>query len=124
MGQLLSILCTDSTPYRNHTTNIKMPKGSGLTKPMKLSAELADIVGKKEASRAECIKELWLILRRTTCKIPPTNNTSPPTRRWLRFSVATASVLSAWPSSSPSLVLSDQLKDLEPEITPKWDQMM
>merc|ERR1712018_429725 len=29
----------------------KMPKGAGLTKPMKLSSELADIVGKKEASR-------------------------------------------------------------------------
>merc|ERR1711976_1139082 len=35
----------------------KLPKGAGLTKPMKLSADLADIVGKKEASRAECIKK-------------------------------------------------------------------
>merc|ERR1739838_327153 len=36
---------------------INMPKGAGLTKPMKLSADLAEVVGKKEASRAECIKK-------------------------------------------------------------------
>ncbi len=35
-----------------------MPKGSGLTKAMKLSPELSAIVGKKEASRAECVKQL------------------------------------------------------------------
>merc|ERR1712080_454772 len=45
-------------------SQITMPKGSGLTKPMKLSAELADIVGKKEASRAECIKQLWAYLKK------------------------------------------------------------
>merc|ERR1712110_620219 len=48
----------DFQPTSNKKTS-KMPKGSGLTKPMKLSAELADIVGKKEASRAECIKQLF-----------------------------------------------------------------
>ena len=41
-----------------------MPKGAGLTKPMKLSADLADIVGKKEASRAECIKQLWAYIKK------------------------------------------------------------
>ena len=41
-----------------------MPKGAGLTKPMKLSTELADIVGKKEASRAECIKQLWAYIKK------------------------------------------------------------
>merc|ERR1712025_510714 len=49
---------------------IKMPKGSGLTKPMKLSADLADIVGKKEASRAECIKQLWAYLKKNNLQDP------------------------------------------------------
>merc|ERR1711956_200850 len=42
-----------------------------------------------------------LTSRRTTSKIPLTSNFSPPTKRWLRFSVPTASVPSAWPSFSP-----------------------
>ena len=41
-----------------------MPKGSGLTKPLKLSADLAAIVGTDEASRAQCIKELWAYLKK------------------------------------------------------------
>ena len=41
-----------------------MPKGSGFTQPKKLSAELADIVGVKEASRAECVKLLWAYLKK------------------------------------------------------------
>jgi upstream activation factor subunit UAF30 len=45
-------------------------KGSGLTKPMKLSAELAAIVGKKEASRAECIKLLWAYLKEHNLQDP------------------------------------------------------
>merc|ERR1712213_110401 len=48
----------------------KMAKGSGLTKPMKLSADLADIVGKKEASRAECIKLLWAYLKKNNLQDP------------------------------------------------------
>ena len=47
-----------------------MPKGAGLTKPMKLSAELADIVGKKEASRAECIKQLWAYIKKNNLQDP------------------------------------------------------
>merc|ERR1712157_91288 len=49
---------------------LKMPKGAGLTKPMKLSAELADIVGKKEASRAECIKQLWAYIKKNNLQDP------------------------------------------------------
>merc|ERR1711992_391870 len=52
------------------SSQITMPKGSGLTKPMKLSAELADIVGKKEASRAECIKQLWAYLKKNNLQDP------------------------------------------------------
>ena len=47
-----------------------MPKGAGLTKPMKLSPELADIVGKKEASRAECIKQLWAYIKKHNLQDP------------------------------------------------------
>jgi len=46
-----------------------MPKGAGLTKPMKLSAELGDIVGKKE-SRAECIKQLWAYIKKNNLQDP------------------------------------------------------
>merc|ERR1712203_356789 len=56
--------------YTIYLKLIKMPKGSGLTKPMKLSADLADIVGKKEASRAECIKQLWAYLKKNTLQDP------------------------------------------------------
>merc|ERR1712086_736146 len=49
---------------------IKMPKGSGLTKPMKLSADLAEVVGKKEASRAECIKQLWAYIKKSNLQDP------------------------------------------------------
>merc|ERR1712056_71971 len=61
--------------------NIKMPKGSGLTKPMKLSAELADIVGKKEASRAECIKELWAYLKKNNLQDPANKQYFTPDKK-------------------------------------------
>ena len=47
-----------------------MPKGSGLTKPLKLSADLAAIVGTDEASRAQCIKELWAYLKKNNLQTP------------------------------------------------------
>merc|ERR1712110_307200 len=39
-------------------------------KPMKLSKDLAAIVGKKEASRVECIKELWVYLKKNNLQDP------------------------------------------------------
>merc|ERR1712244_164664 len=57
-------------PPRPNPQKLNMPKGSGLTKPMKLSAELADIVGKKEASRAECIKQLWAYIKKNNLQDP------------------------------------------------------
>merc|ERR1711944_239230 len=50
--------------------SINMPKGSGPTKTMKLSGDLADIVGKKEASRAECIKQLWAYIKKHNLQDP------------------------------------------------------
>ena len=58
-----------------------MPKGSGLTKPMKLSADLADIVGKKEASRAECIKELWAYLKKNNLQDPANKQFFTPDKK-------------------------------------------
>ena len=40
-----------------------MPKGDGLTRPLKLSDDLAAIIGVEEASRAECIKLIWAYLK-------------------------------------------------------------
>merc|ERR1711874_20886 len=53
-----------------NSQKLNMPKASGLTKPMKLSAELADIVGKKEASRAECIKKLRAYIKKNNLQDP------------------------------------------------------
>jgi len=44
----------------------KMPKGSGLTKALNLSTELADLVGAKKGeqlSRPEVVKRVWAYLK-------------------------------------------------------------
>ena len=43
--------------------------GGGLTAPKKLSPELADIVGKKEASRAELMKLLWAYIKEKNLQV-------------------------------------------------------
>ena len=58
-----------------------MPKGQGLTKPMKLSAELAEVVGKKEASRAECIKQLWAYLKKNNLQDPENKQYFTPDKK-------------------------------------------
>ena len=37
--------------------------GTGVTKPMKLSEELADICGVEEASRGQCMKHLFAYIK-------------------------------------------------------------
>ena len=56
-------------------------KGSGLTRPMKLSTELADIVGKKEASRAECVKQLWAYLKKHNLQDPENKQYFTPDKK-------------------------------------------
>ena len=42
-----------------------MPKGSGLTKPLKLSAALADLVGKKEVRYYQFCTSLHMFSQKT-----------------------------------------------------------
>merc|ERR1712172_227822 len=78
---------------------LKMPKGGGLTKPMKLSADLAAIVGKDEASRAECIKLLWAYLKKNNLQDPENKQYFTPDKKMAKVSVLTAFALSEWPNS-------------------------
>ena len=45
------------------------PLGGGLTAPKKLSPELADIVGVKEASRAMLMKLLWAYIKKNNLQV-------------------------------------------------------
>merc|ERR1712198_63668 len=56
-------------------------KTTGFTKPMKLSEDLAAIVGKKEASRAECIKELWAYLKKNNLQDPDNKQYFTPDKK-------------------------------------------
>ena len=64
---------TSTTPAFKGIQNLPKSENSTLpplTKPMKLSADLADIVGKDEASRAECIKLLWDYIKKNNLQDP------------------------------------------------------
>merc|ERR1711931_622938 len=65
-------------------SNLKMP-GGGLTKPMKLSAELADICGTKEASRAQCIKHLWAYLKKNNLQDPENKQYFTPDKKMAKI---------------------------------------
>merc|ERR1739844_10825 len=62
-------------------SKLKMPKGGGLTKPMKLSADLAAIAGTDEASRAECIKQLWAYLKKNNLQDPDNKQYFTPDKK-------------------------------------------
>merc|ERR1711931_18412 len=48
----------------------KRKAGSGITRQMKLSDDLADIVGHKQASRAELMKYLWTYIKSNNLQDP------------------------------------------------------
>ena len=74
-----------------------MPKGSGLTKPMKLSSELADIVGKKEASRAECIKQLWAYIKKNNLQDPENKQFFNPDKKMAKVIIKFKFSRPFWP---------------------------
>merc|ERR1711944_396739 len=74
-----------STTKNFKKKSVKMPKGSGLTKPLKLSDDLADIVGKKEASSAECIKQLWAYLKKNNLQCPDNKQFFTPDKKMAKI---------------------------------------
>merc|ERR1712133_279929 len=48
----------------------KPRKITGVMKPMKVSVDLAAIIGKKEASRSECVKLLWAYIKKNNLQYP------------------------------------------------------
>ena len=56
-------------------------KKGGLTQPMKLSDELADIVGEKEASRAQCVKQLWAYIKKHNLQDPANKQFFTPDKK-------------------------------------------
>merc|ERR1712203_695976 len=56
-------------------------KKSGITKPMKLSADLAAVVGQMQASRAECIKHLWAYLKKNNLQDPENKQYFTPDKK-------------------------------------------
>ncbi len=61
-----------------------MPKGAGLTKAYRLSNELADIVGKREATRGECIKYLWAYIKEHKLQDPENKQYFIPDKKMAR----------------------------------------
>lgn len=58
-----------------------MAKGSGLTKPMKVSADLKAIIGKDESSRGQCIQELWAYLKKNNLQDPENKQFFTPDKK-------------------------------------------
>merc|ERR1712156_889079 len=60
-------------------------KETGFTKQMKLSADLAAIVGQKQASRAECIKLLWAYLKKNNLQDPEIKQYFTPDKKMAKI---------------------------------------
>jgi len=70
---------------------------------MKLSAELADVVGKKEASRAECIKQLWAYIKINNLQDPDNKQFFIPDKKMAKVSLSLHPVSSTIATNFPSL---------------------
>ena len=85
--------------------NQKQPKPSPCLKdqdsPSPWSSQLTLLISsaRRKPPEPNASSNCGLTSRRTTSKIQKTNNSSPQTKRWPRFSAVTASVPSVWPNS-------------------------
>merc|ERR1711909_219598 len=79
--QLISTIHRGVLPQYNSASRLEviqsiqetMPKGSGLTKALALSPELADLVGAKKGetmSRPEVVKRIWAYLKKNKLQDP------------------------------------------------------
>merc|ERR1711956_81112 len=84
----------------------KMP-GGGLTAPKKLSPELADIVGKKTASRAELMKLLWAYIKKNNLQDPDNKQYFVPDKKMAKVLDLRRSEASAWPRASDPISLKE-----------------
>merc|ERR1711955_96993 len=103
MGHSLIFIYTVIIQRLSRLQTIKMPKGSGLTKPLNLSAELADLVGAKKGeklSRPEVVKRLWAHIKSQKLQDPENKQYFTPDAKISPSSERTRSVPSVWPSSS------------------------
>ncbi len=60
----------DSDSDSDYKPEKKRGGGGGFTKPMKLSEELADIVGKDVAPRGEVVKQMWAYIKENNLQDP------------------------------------------------------
>merc|ERR1712062_443875 len=63
----------------------KPKKITGVMKPMKVSADLAAIIGKKEASRSECIKLLWAYMKKNNLQDPENKQYFTPDKKMAKI---------------------------------------
>merc|ERR1712105_572483 len=73
MGHILLYSAILYTQYKVCQSNFKMPKGSGLTKPLTLSPELGELIGAKKGeklSRPEVVKRIWAYLKEKKLQDP------------------------------------------------------
>jgi upstream activation factor subunit UAF30 len=63
-----------------------MPKGSGLTKPLSLSDDLADLIGAKKGeklSRPEVVKRLWAYIKEKKLQDPENKQFFNPDKKMI-----------------------------------------
>merc|ERR1711994_828481 len=74
-----------SSPKKNQKTESpvkeKRPTPAAFTKKFKLSKDLSAIIGMKEASRSEIVKELWAYLRKNNLQDPEAKQWFTPDKK-------------------------------------------